>query len=113
MQPVLRVPGVLIVGSEVPNLLDPDVASTLVVSQDVDIAVPVERHEEVKARLGELRGLVRAAEEPSVWLPQEAGFIEVNFIGMDARLNAEVLHAGSLALIPHPGVEKGQRPSTP
>ena len=35
--------GVLIVGSEVPNLLQPHAASTLVVSQDVDVALPVDR----------------------------------------------------------------------
>jgi hypothetical protein len=40
VQPVLEEPGVLIVGSEVPNLLEPDAASTLVVSQDVDVGVP-------------------------------------------------------------------------
>lgn len=42
LQPVLDVPGVLVVGSEVPNLLQPDAASTLVVSQDVDLALPVD-----------------------------------------------------------------------
>ena len=85
VQPVLQVPGVLIAGSEVPNLLEPDAASTLVVSQDVDIAVPVESHAAVKRRLRDLRGLVRADEEPSVWLPQSPDLIEVNFIGMDSR----------------------------
>jgi hypothetical protein len=40
-------PGVLIVGSEVPNLLQPGAASTLVVSQDVDLAVPLGRLEAV------------------------------------------------------------------
>ncbi len=34
VQTVLNVPGVLVIGSEVPNLLQPDAASTLVVSQD-------------------------------------------------------------------------------
>jgi hypothetical protein len=43
--------GVLVVGSEVPNLLEPDAAATLVVSQDVDLAIPVERHATVKERL--------------------------------------------------------------
>jgi len=85
VEPVLLVPGVIVAGSEVPNLLQPDAGSTLVVSQDVDIAVPVERHADVKARLREVRGLARAEEEPSVWLPQRPDLIEVNFIGMDAR----------------------------
>jgi hypothetical protein len=41
IEPVLVEPGVLVAGSEVPNLLEPGAASSLVVSQDVDIAVPV------------------------------------------------------------------------
>jgi hypothetical protein len=83
--PVLQVPGVMVAGSEVPNLLEPDARSTLVVSLDVDIAVPVDRHAAVKERLGEVVGLTRSAEEPSVWLPKDADLIEVNFIGRDAR----------------------------
>ena len=75
----------MIAGSEVPNLLEPDARCSLVVSQDVDVAVPVERHKDVKARLGELRGFARSAEEPSVLLPTQEELIEVNFIGMDAR----------------------------
>ena len=75
----------MVAGSEVPNLLEPDARSSLVVSQDVDIAVPVDRHAAVKSRLGEMKGLARSEEEPSVWLPREAGLIEVNFIGWDSR----------------------------
>jgi hypothetical protein len=82
--PVFRETGVLVAGSEVPNLLEPDARSTLVVSQDVDIAVPVDRHATVKARLPEIRDLVRSEEEPSIWLPREKDLIEVNFIGWDA-----------------------------
>jgi hypothetical protein len=73
----------MVAGSEVPNLLEPDARSTLVVSQDVDIAVPVDRHAAVKARLGEVDGLARSEEEPSVWLPRDVDLIEVNFIGRD------------------------------
>ena len=40
MQPILDVPGVMVGGSQVPNLLEPDAAATLVVSQDVDLVVP-------------------------------------------------------------------------
>lgn len=50
VEPILDVRGVLVAGSEVPNLLEVDAAATLVVSQDVDLAVPVEVHDEVKAR---------------------------------------------------------------
>lgn len=75
----------MVAGSEVPNLLEPDARSTLIISKDLDIAVPVERHAAVKARLRELHGLRRSEEEPSVWLPLRADLIEVNFIGMDTR----------------------------
>lgn len=83
IQAVLDVEGVLVVGSEVPNLLEPDAASTLVVSQDVDIAIPVAAHAQVKRTLPRIRGLVPSVDEPSVWIPDSAALIEVNFIGMD------------------------------
>ena len=90
-------------GSEVPNLLQPDARSTLVVSEDVDIAVPVARHGEVKARLSELRGLAPSGEEPSVWLPLDADLIEVNFLGMDpdreSLAETYVLEDGELPLL--------------
>ena len=68
-RPVLEEPGVLVVGSEVPNLLEPGAAATLVVSKDLDVGVPVDRHAAVKRRLDELVGLRPSKEEPSVWLP--------------------------------------------
>lgn len=83
-RPVLEAPGVLVVGSEVPNLLEPDAASTLVVSQDLDVGVPVEHHADVKRRLPQLTEFRQSPDEPSVWVPREAGLLEVNFIGMDA-----------------------------
>jgi hypothetical protein len=83
--PVLREPGVMVAGSEVPNLLEPGARSSLVVSQDVDVVVPVGRHSGVKERLHELRDLSPSAEEPSVWLPARDDLIEVNFIGVDPR----------------------------
>ena len=82
--PVLEEPGVLVVGSEVPNLLEPGAAATLVVSQDLDIAVPVERHGAVKEKLVLLRGLRPSPDEPSVWVPDGPGLLEVNFVGMDS-----------------------------
>lgn len=69
VKPILEAPGVMVVGSEVPNLLEPGASSTLVVSQDVGLAVPVEHVREVKKRLGEVRGFGPSPEEPSVWLP--------------------------------------------
>jgi hypothetical protein len=48
IRPVLEVEGVMVVGSELPNLLEPGAASTLVVSQDVDVAIPLTAHEATK-----------------------------------------------------------------
>lgn len=82
-RPVLEDPGVLVVGSQVPNLLEPGAAATLVVSQDLDIGVPVDRHAAVKRRLDELHEFRPSADEPSVWTPRSPGLLEVNFVGMD------------------------------
>jgi hypothetical protein len=83
---VLEEPGVLVVGSEVPNLLEPGAAATLVVSQDLDVGVPVSCHAAVKRHLAEmLIGFQPSPEEPSVWTPRSSDLIEVNFIGMDPR----------------------------
>lgn len=88
VEPILDVPGVLVAGSEVPNLLELDAASTLVVSQDVDLAIPVAVHEEVKARLDQIQRLVPSVDEPSVWIPRAdaSELIEVNFIGLDPAI---------------------------
>lgn len=82
-KPVLEAPGVLVVGSEVPNLLEPGAAATLVVSQDLDVGVPVDHHAAVKRQVAELHAFRPSPEEPSVWVPREPGLLEVNFIGMD------------------------------
>lgn len=83
-RPVLETPDVLIVGSEVPNLLEPHLAATLVVSQDLDIGVPVGRHAVVKARLAHLAAaFTPSADEPSVWTPRSPDLLEVNFVGID------------------------------
>jgi hypothetical protein len=89
VEPILDVPGVLVAGSEVPNLLEQDAAATLVVSQDVDLAIPIAVHEQVKARLGQIKRLVPSSDEPSVWIPhspEAAELIEVNFIGVDPAI---------------------------
>jgi hypothetical protein len=83
-RPVLETPDVLVVGSEVPNLLEPEVAATLVVSRDLDVGVPVNRHEEVKERLALLRAaFTPSPDEPSVWTPNAPDLLEVNFVGID------------------------------
>ena len=84
--PVLTQPGVVVIGSEVPNLLEEDAASTLVVSQDVDIGIEIEHLREVKAALASVQGLEPSAEEPSVWVPHSDDLIEVNFLGIDRKL---------------------------
>ncbi len=82
-RPVLEAEGVLVVGSEVPNLLEPGAAATIIVSQDLDIGVPVDRHAAVKQRLGELHAFEASADEPSVWAPRSPDLLELNFVGMD------------------------------
>lgn len=101
IEPVISEPGVLVAGSEVPNLLEPEAASSLVVSQDVDIAVPVARHAAVKRVLHRIQGLRPSTEEPSVWVPDSAELIEVNFIGMDPARAGEtyVFEDGELPLL--------------
>src|SRR5262245_54000618 len=88
VEPILEVPGVLVGGSEVPNLLERGAASTLVISQDVDLVVPIDVHADVKARLDRITRLVPSQEEPSVWVPREdaSELIEVNFIGLDPEI---------------------------
>lgn len=84
--PLFDVPDLVVVGSEVPNLMQPGAASTLVVSQDLDVGVPVHRHAEVKARLAHVaaNGYRPSEDEPSVWLPSDADLLELNFVGIDS-----------------------------
>jgi hypothetical protein len=101
-RPVLESEGVLVVGSEVPNLLEPGAAATLVVSQDLDIGVAVDRHGTLKQRLDQLHGFEPSADEPSVWTPSSAGLLELNFVGMDPALDpaeAYVLEDDRLPLL--------------
>lgn len=88
VEPILNVEGVLVAGSEVPNLLEVGAASTLVISQDVDLAIPIACHAEVKARLDQISRLVPSSDEPSVWIPRSDAqeLIEVNFIGLDPEI---------------------------
>jgi len=86
LRPVLEEPGVLVVGSEVPNLLQPEAASTLVVSQDVGLAIPIDRVDRIKTRLREVEGLVRSAEEPSIFVPTSPALLEANFLGLDVSI---------------------------
>lgn len=87
LQPILRESGVLVAGSEVPNLLEGN-TQTLVVSEDVDIAIPVEHHAALKRATRTLTEFEPAAEEPSVWLPRDSELLEVNFIGLDRSLRS-------------------------
>jgi hypothetical protein len=86
LQPILDEPGVLVVGSEVPNLLQPGAASTLVVSQDVDLAIPIESVGRIKAHLRTIAGLVASTDEPSIYVPSSPALIEANFLGLDAAI---------------------------
>jgi hypothetical protein len=102
-RPVLEEPGVLVVGSEVPNLLEPGAAATLVVSQDLDVGVPVSCHAAVKRHLAEmLVGFQPSPKEPSVWTPRSPDLLEVNFVGIDPSrdpADAYVLEDDQLPLL--------------
>lgn len=100
IRPVLEVQGVLVIGSEVPNLLERGAAATMVVSQDVDVGVPVAAHAAVKARLREVKDLHPSGDEPSVWLPSDASRIEVNFVGYDPALDVRRSYVGGDAKLP-------------
>lgn len=86
LQPMLDLPGVLVGGSQVPNLLEPAAAATLVVSQDLDLVIPVAQHSQAKAALTRIAGYAPAGDEPSVWVPASGELLEVNFIGRDPAL---------------------------
>lgn len=88
VEPILAVPEVLVAGSQLPNLFERAAASTLVVSQDVDLLVPIARHGEVKEALHYVRNLAPSTDEPSVWVPRQGDplLIEVNFIGKDPSI---------------------------
>jgi hypothetical protein len=88
VESILDVPGVLVAGSQLPNLLQPGAASTLVVSQDVDLLVPVAAHDDVKSKLDTIELLEPSKDEPSVWIPHDGDRlrIEVNFIGKDPAI---------------------------
>jgi hypothetical protein len=74
-------------GSQVPNLIQPGAASTLVVSQDVDLVIPVSAHAQVRAALARVTGYEPSSAEPSVWLPDDSTRLEINFIGRDPDLH--------------------------
>jgi hypothetical protein len=103
VQPILDVPGVMVGGSQVPNLLEPNAAATLVVSQDVDLVIPVSAHGKVRDALAHIHGYEPSTDEPSVWLPDDPQRLEINFIGSDSRVheNAEsyVLDDSKLPLL--------------
>jgi hypothetical protein len=92
-RPVFEAPGVVVVGSQVPNLREPGAAATLVVSQDVDVGVPVASLAAVKAHLPRLEQLQRSTDEPSVWVPQSDDLLELNFIGIDPALDPAEVYA--------------------
>jgi hypothetical protein len=76
-----------VVGSEIPNVLEPGVAATLVVSEHVDVGIPVDIHTAVKMRLRSIHDLRPSPDEPSVWLPLDPQLLEVNFVGIDRRIS--------------------------
>lgn len=85
-RPLLDLPGAMIVGSQVPNLLEPGAASTLVVSLDLDIAVSVSDLAEVVRLLAGLDSFRPSPEEPSVLVPRQPELLEINLLGSDPML---------------------------
>ena len=79
---LLKVPGVIVIGSVVPNLLQAEGAPALVISEDVDLGVPISRHHELREALDRLQDFEASSTEPSVWLPRREELIEVNLVGM-------------------------------
>lgn len=57
-------------------------ASSLVVSEDLDLGIPGHAHGEVEARLSDMSLFAPFDEELSVWLPQADGLLELNFVGL-------------------------------
>ena len=99
---IVELPEILIIGSEVPNLLQPGAAATLIVSLDLDIGVPVQCHAAVRERTSELVEFTQSEDEPSVWTPRSPRLLEVNFVGMDANqdpADAYVLEDDRLPLL--------------
>jgi hypothetical protein len=92
-QPILELPEILVVGSEVPNLLEPGAAATLVVSLDLDVGVPVHRHDAVKGHLDSLTAFAPSSEEPSVLVPRSPVLLELNFVGIDAAQRPDRIYA--------------------
>jgi hypothetical protein len=83
--------GVMVIGSEVPNLLPGSERVPLIVSRDVDLGVEATHHAQIKGGLEELaaRGWCAAPDEPSVLTPpaDHPHLLEVNFVGIDRRLS--------------------------
>jgi hypothetical protein len=82
--PLLR-HDVMVIGSEVPNLLPNAAACAVIVSKDVDIGVDVRGLAGVKAAILALEAFERSAEEPSILVPR-GDLLEVNLVGMDRTL---------------------------
>jgi hypothetical protein len=75
----------------------------MVVSQDLDVGVPVDCHAALKRRLPELLiDFLPSPDEPSVWTPRSPDLLEVNFVGMDPAqdpADAYVLEDDQLPLL--------------
>ncbi|HSD26691.1 MAG TPA: hypothetical protein VLL75_05260 [Vicinamibacteria bacterium] len=111
-RPVLESPGVLVVGSEVPNLLEAGAAATLVVSQDLDVGVPVAEHAAVPRDEAERLIAEGFRPDPVGWELSPSRLILVVPPGRAAqiptarplavRLSAELLAAECIVLVAFP-----------
>ncbi len=80
---LIEIPDVLVVGSQVPNLMQPTGSDLLVVSRDLDLAVTRQAIPDVKACLPTLTHFAPSSSEPAVLLPKSGNLLEVNLLGLD------------------------------
>ncbi|MBE7439598.1 MAG: hypothetical protein HS115_14165 [Spirochaetales bacterium] len=89
---------VIVIGSEVPNLSRIHSGADLFVSQDIDLAVPIENLERTDEQIPMLFEHYRqSSDEPSILLPRDDARLEINFLGVDFRsqdLDDISLHRG-------------------
>lgn len=99
---MLECKAVMVVGSQVPNLLEPGAAATLVVSEELDVGVPVHRRPELKEQLDELHSFAPSPGAPSVWSPLEPGLLALRFAGIDVALRPRAAYVLADERLPLP-----------
>ncbi len=81
----LFIDGVIVIGSEAPNLFSFYEKSPVIVSKDIDLGVDVKAHNGLKEKITGLQTFKISEDEPSVLTPLGPQ-LEVNIVGIDRRL---------------------------